>query len=270
MRVAAFDSGVGGLTAIAPLLRHHPQLSVTYLGDLANLPYGSKSPRRIRELTHRNISWLVEHTEKPDLVLIACNTASAQAMDVAQEYCAQNSLPCLGVLEPGARFAIHRQPARIVVLATSATVKSEAYPQALRRLGYAGEILQKACPLFVPLVEDHLYRGPGMAWIARHYLDSVLKAGDEVILGCTHYPFLRQSLAELYPECHWIEAGEALLQENIFRAQKDAAAGLPPLAKRLKIFLSDPSANVDSLENFLKILQLQPIADAPQTVRIEI
>lgn len=216
-RVLAFDSGVGGFTALAPLLKKYSDLEVIYLGDLANLPYGTKSPEHIRELTRRNLSWLFDQHPGAELALVACNTASAHAMPIANLEAQRFSLPILGVIEAGCREAIERQTSRIVVLATAATVGSESYPRALRAQGYSGEIKQKACPLFVPLVEDELFEGEAVEAIARRYLDSNLQAGDAVILGCTHYPFLEASLRRLYPSVNWVDAGAALLHDSLLQ-----------------------------------------------------
>src|SRR4051812_15963412 len=102
-RVLAFDSGVGGLTALAPLVRRLGPLEIFYLGDLANLPYGTKSPARIRELTERNLKWLFQKFPGADLAVVACNTASAHAMDLAQKVAADFRLPAVGVIEAGCR-----------------------------------------------------------------------------------------------------------------------------------------------------------------------
>ncbi len=268
MKIAAFDSGIGGLTAIAPLLKKFPEVSVTYLGDLANLPYGPKSPSRIRELTEKNITWLIQHAGKPDLVLVACNTASAHALEVAHHISIKHGIPCLGVLDPGCKLAVEQKPKRIVVLATSGTVKSEAYSKKIRELGFKGELVQKACPLFVPLVEDHLYKGPAVEWIAENYLKGILLAGDQVILGCTHYPFLRETLVQLFPDCSWIEAGEALLKEKFFQklfTQPGPAATGP----RLEIFVSDPTANLQGVRGFVTELGLDAMASPIHAVRVE-
>lgn len=257
-RILAFDSGVGGFTALAPLLRKYSGLEVVYLGDLANLPYGTKSPEHIRELTGRNLSWLFQQSPGADLALVACNTASAHAMPIAKLEAQRFALPILGVIEAGCREAIERQTKRIVVLATAATVGSDSYPRALRAQGYAGEITQRACPLFVPLVEDELFEGAAVDAIARRYLDDNLRAGDTAILGCTHYPFLEASLRRLYPNVHWVDAGAALLHDSLL--QKALAENAPSGAaskNRVRALFTDEVGSLrEKIENYFARLNV--------------
>lgn len=250
MKIAAFDSGIGGLTAVAPLLKALPGLQVTYLGDLANLPYGTKSPERIRNLARANAEWLLA-SENFDLFIVACNTVSAHALDLCSDAAALHQTRCVGVLEPGCRRAVAANSSRIVVLATGATVASGTYPSGLRALGFQGEIEQRACPLFVPLVEDDLIHGPAVEEIARRYLDSVLRPGDAVILGCTHYPILLPTLSHCYPNVTWVDAGGALLAENVARADTGRA--------RLKLLFTDSVGDASRVHRFLKRTGLQGV-----------
>jgi glutamate racemase len=212
MKIAAFDSGVGGLTALAPLLKNYSGLEITYYGDLANLPYGTKSPQRIQELTRRNLEWLLGE-ERFDLGVIACHTASAHAIAIGEELGRSHQVPVVGVLEPGCQAALRSQAKRIVVIATSSTVRSGAYLKKLQELGCAVPVVQQACPLFVPLVEENLHQSPPAEWAVRHYLEAVLKPGDAVVLGCTHYPFLTPMLSRVFPSHLWIDAGGSLIED---------------------------------------------------------
>lgn len=262
LRIAAFDSGVGGLTAVAPLLKRHPSIEVTYLGDLANLPYGTKSPERIRELTDRNISWLLNHSPEAgfgfDLLVIACNTASAQALAIAQRIAQQKNIPCVGVIEPGCKAAL-RSSERILVLATSSTVQSQSYTQQLKNLGAKVPVVQLACPLFVPLVEEGLQDSPAATWIVHHYLDSVIKKGDAVILGCTHYPFLVNTLSKEFPNTEWIDAGGALINDPTVLRVLGAATPNHQAQGSLKVYLTDKTTSLERLQGFTKGLGLDGI-----------
>jgi glutamate racemase len=256
MKIAAFDSGIGGLTAIAPLLKTHPGVSVVYYGDLANLPYGTKSPQRVQELTRRNLEALLSEPGF-ELGVIACNTASAHAMEIGREIGRAKKVPVVGVLEPGCLAAIGSAKNRIVVLCTSSTLRSQAYITELERLGCALPILQKACPLFVPLVEEGLSASPAADWAIRHYLEPLLREGDTVILGCTHYPFLVPLLRKIFPECSWIDAGASLIadpevQKLLGRVDPSAT----PASTRLEMRFSDKTVTEESVRRMLQDLGL--------------
>ncbi|MES1243538.1 MAG: glutamate racemase, partial [Acidobacteriota bacterium] len=182
--IGVFDSGVGGLTVVTALRRRLPRESILYLGDTARLPYGSKSPDTVTRYTRKNIDFLTERGVKA--VVVACNTASALALPNLDPH-----VPTWGVIEPGARKAAEVSRGRVGVIATEATVRSDAYPKALRQLRPDLEILSRPCPLFVPLVEEGWHDDPITEQIAERYLRPLLDAGvDTLVLGCTHYPLL--------------------------------------------------------------------------------
>lgn len=186
--IGVFDSGVGGLTVVAALRRRLPGESILYLGDTARLPYGSKSPETVTRYTRRNIEFLTERGVKA--VVIACNTASALALPHLEPH-----VPTWGVIEPGARKAAAVSRGRVGVIATEATVRSDAYPRALRALRPDLAILSQACPLFVPLVEEGWHDDPITEEVAERYLRPLLDSGvDTLVLGCTHYPLLKPVL----------------------------------------------------------------------------
>ncbi|RPH56342.1 glutamate racemase, partial [bacterium] len=186
--IGVFDSGVGGLTVVSALRRRLPGESILYLGDTARLPYGSKSPETVTRYTRRNIEFLTERGVKA--VVVACNTASALALPHLEPL-----VPTWGVIEPGARKAAAVSRGRVGVIATEATVRSDAYPRALRALRPDLKILSQACPLFVPLVEEGWHDDPITEEVAERYLRPLLDAGiDTLVLGCTHYPLLKPVL----------------------------------------------------------------------------
>ncbi len=186
--IGVFDSGVGGLTVVSALIRRLPGESILYLGDTARLPYGDKSPRTVRRYTRRTVDFLIARGVKA--VVVACNTASALALEEL-DY----PLPIWGVVEPGAVAAVAATRGRLGVIATESTIRSDAYGRAIRRLDPAIEIHSRACPLFVPLVEEGWHDDPISEQIAERYLASLLGAGiDALVLGCTHYPLLKPVL----------------------------------------------------------------------------
>lgn len=208
--IGVFDSGAGGLTVVAALMRRLPHESILYLGDTARLPYGTKSRETVRRYTARNVAFLRSRGVKG--VVVACNTASALALDGealdgealdgdASDTTAGSTTPLWGVVEPGATAAAAATRGRVGILATESTVHSDAYGRAIRRLRPGTEVLSQACPLFVPLVEEGWSDDPITEQVAQRYLQPLLDAGvDTLVLGCTHYPALGQTLRRLIGE----------------------------------------------------------------------
>lgn len=201
MKVGVFDSGFGGLTVLHELLEAIPQADYLYLGDTARLPYGSKSATTIARYAVSSVHFLLE--QGAEYLVIACNTASALAM---KEICAAVSTEVLGVIEPGARAASALTHSKnVCVIGTAATVASHAYRCALAKLGI--EAIEKACPLFVPLVEEGWTDHPVTEQVARIYLEELAREqrtngnskADVLVLGCTHYPLLKPMLQRVLP-----------------------------------------------------------------------
>lgn len=205
--IGVFDSGVGGLTVVTALRRRLPRESILYLGDTARLPYGSKSPDTVTRYTRKNIDFLTGRGVKA--VVVACNTASALALPNLDPH-----VPTWGVIEPGARKAAEVSRGRVGVIATEATVRSDAYPAALRRLRPDLEILTRACPLFVPLVEEGWHDDPVTEEVAKRYLEPILEAGvDTLVLGCTHYPMLKPVLSRVAgPDVTLVDSAEVVAE----------------------------------------------------------
>jgi len=189
--IGVFDSGVGGLTVASALMRRLPGESILYLGDTARLPYGTKSAATVGRYTRRNVDFLVARGVKA--VVVACNTASALALDGFTE-----PVPTWGVIEPGAETAVAATRGRVGVLATESTIASGAYERSIRRRAPGVEVMSQPCPLFVPLVEEGWVEDPVTRQVADRYLEPLLAAGvDTLVLGCTHYPVLEPLLGEL-------------------------------------------------------------------------
>lgn len=187
--IGVFDSGLGGLSVVRELRRQLPNERVVYFGDIARLPYGIKSAKQIREFSCENTEFLLKHKVKA--VVVACNSSSS----AAYSYLVKNyRLPIFDVIGPAADKAIHASRSqRIGVIATQATVTSKAYETALRGRNKSVRVFSKACPLLVPLVEEGMLRGEVVEMTLKHYLKPLLKNRiDTLILGCTHYPLLRQ------------------------------------------------------------------------------
>lgn len=191
--VGVFDSGVGGLTVAREIMRQLPDENIVYFGDTARVPYGSKSKDNIIRYSRQIINFL--RTENVKAIVIACNTASALALDVVREEC---DIPIIGVVEPGARAALEiTQTKKIGVIGTEATIRSAMYEKIIQGLDPETMVIGKACPLFVPLVEEGFAKHKVTQEIIDYYLASLLESGiDSLILGCTHYPLLRSRIRE--------------------------------------------------------------------------
>ena len=192
--IGVFDSGLGGLTILNALRRGLPHEDLIYFGDTANVPYGSKSKQTVTRFSLAIAQFLESQDVK--MIVVACNTASALALTELRKQC---RVPVLGVIEPGAAKAAQTtRNGRVAVLGTEGTVKSNAYPKAILKKRPHTHILQQACPLFVPLVEENWAAKPATRLIAQTYLTPVQKSkADTVILGCTHYPVLKNVIANV-------------------------------------------------------------------------
>jgi glutamate racemase len=192
--IGVFDSGVGGLTVLRELRKQIPGESIVYLGDTARVPYGTKSSPTVLRYAHEAARFLLAQRVK--LLVVACNTASAVALDELSD---RYEVPVVGVIDPGARRALEvTRNGRIGVIGTEGTVRSGAYERALRKVRSDIEVFTAACPLFVPLAEEGWARHEIARLAAREYLAALLVQGiDTLVLGCTHYPLLKQTLSEV-------------------------------------------------------------------------
>jgi len=192
--VGVFDSGVGGLTVAREIMRQIPNEKIIYFGDTARVPYGSKSKETVTRFSEQIVRFL--RTFQVKTIVVACNTASAYALDKLEQ---NIDIPIMGVLKPGARAATEATGnGRIGVIATEATIGSGMYNQYIEELNRNVTIYGKACPLFVPLIEEGLWEDPVTDEIARRYLTELIDIDiDTLILGCTHYPLIRSTLGRI-------------------------------------------------------------------------
>ena len=227
--VGVFDSGIGGLTVAQEVIRQLPHESVIYFGDTARVPYGPKSPDTVRRYSREIAAFLGEQGVKS--IVIACNTATAHALGVLRE---ELEMPVIGVVEPGARAAVAAtRGGHIGVIGTVGTIKSGAYERAIRAIEPDVMITARACPLFVPLVEEGWTEHDATRLIAREYLEPMLDAEiDTLVLGCTHYPLLKPLLRDvLGPDVRLIDSAEETSAETartLNEARLAAAADAEP------------------------------------------
>lgn len=192
--IGIFDSGVGGLTVLREVVRALPQEDTIYFGDTARVPYGTKSPDTVIRYSQEIASFLVKRDIK--LLVVACNTASAVALPTLRRML---SIPVVGVIEPGAKRAAEVTSSGVVgVIGTAGTIRSSAYTRAIKRINPEISVLSKACPLFVPLAEEGWIDNEIARLTAKAYLDELSEAEvDTLVLGCTHYPLLKKTIAEI-------------------------------------------------------------------------
>lgn len=228
--IGVFDSGVGGLTVLRALTARLPRENTIYLGDTARVPYGTRSGEVVTRYALMSARHLSQHGIK--LLVVACNTVSAHSLPALADAL---PIPVLGVIEPGAQLAAARtRGGAIAVLGTPATIASGAYQAALRRLAPLTPVIARACPLFVPLAEEGWTEGEVPRLVAERYLSDLRRAGvDTAVLGCTHYPLLAKTIAEvLGPQVMIVDSAEAITQSvtsvlarrGLLRGQASAAA----------------------------------------------
>ncbi|HEX5060820.1 MAG TPA: glutamate racemase [Kofleriaceae bacterium] len=251
--IGVFDSGVGGLTVVRALRRALPGEDIIYLGDTARVPYGSKSPRTVEKYSLLCQRFLLDRSVK--LVLIACNTASANALPALVE---ASPVPVIGAVEPGAASALAAtKNGHIGVIGTLATVRSSAYAKAITARDPKAKLTALACPLFVPLAEEGWTDDEVAVLIARRYLTQLFAQDpqiDTLVLGCTHYPLLRDVIANVAHELAGREIAVVDSASAMAEAAKEALGSGPnkrTQAGRLDCFATDTSRLDELAPRFL-------------------
>ncbi len=204
--IGIFDSGIGGLTVVAEVARQLPNEEIVYFGDTARLPYGPKSTETVIQFAIQDSEFLLRQDVK--MIVIACNTASAAALGELRD---RYDVPIVGVIEPGALAAVSSTlNGKVGVIGTEGTIASHAYRESIRRLDREIEIVEQSCPLFVPLAEEGWTDREVTLVVAHEYLAPLRDAGvDVVVLGCTHYPILKQTVQKvLGPAVKLIDSAE--------------------------------------------------------------
>ena len=257
--VGIFDSGVGGLTVAGAFVRALPNESIVYLGDTARVPYGNKSPETVRRYAERCADFLYAQDVK--LMIIACNTATAFALEALQ---IRYPVPVIGVIAPSAQAALAASSSgRIAVIGTHGTIASGAYRRAIVAQRADAQVLERACPLFVPLAEEGWSEHPATALIVREYLAEVkAHQPDVLVLGCTHYPILAQAIArELGDSVQLCDSAETVTAtaRDVLRKRGALSSGSavhrffmtdaqPQLARIAELFFGQPLGVVERID----------------------
>lgn len=257
--VGVFDSGVGGLTVAREISRQLPEENIVYFGDTARVPYGSKSQNTIIRFSEQIIRFL--KTKQVKAIVIACNTASALALDAVRD---EFDIPVMGVVIPGARAAVEATKNRKVgVVGTDATVQSGMYTKVIHEMAPDITVIEKACPLFVPLVEEGFKEHIVTQEIIEYYLESMRNTDiDAMILGCTHYPLIRSKIRDYMGEKIQIvnPAYETAMDlKRLLREQRMANDGTTEQHSRYSFYVSDAA------EKFRKFANTVMPFDVPTT-----
>ncbi|RMG99805.1 MAG: glutamate racemase [Aquificota bacterium] len=236
MKIGLFDSGIGGLTVLKAIRERFPKVDLVYLGDTARVPYGNKSPQTVVRYSLECAEFLF--SQGIDLLVVACNTASSYALEELKKAL---PIPVVGVIEPGVKSALSvTSKGKVGVIGTRATIKSGSYKRLLE--GWGVEVFQKACPLFVALVEEGIVEGEIAKGVVEYYLQELKEKDiDTLILGCTHYPLLRPLIEEFM--------GEGV---KVVDSAESTAKEIEPLVSNqgsssLELYFTDHSQNMDFL-----------------------
>ncbi len=203
--IGIFDSGVGGLTVLKEISRLLPEEDIIYLGDTARVPYGIRSAETVIKYSIECATFLYKKGIK--ILVVACNTSSALSLETLKE---KLTIPVIGVIEPGVKAALKTTRNGIVgIIGTEATVKSSAYSKKIREKDPSIQVIAKACPLFVPLVEEGILEGEIADLVIDRYLKELKTSGiDTLILGCTHYPLLKKSIGKYMDGIKLVDSAE--------------------------------------------------------------
>ena len=249
--IGIFDSGVGGLTVADKVRSLLPNEDIIYFGDTARVPYGNKSKATVTRFSREIIRFLLKFRVK--LIIIACNTASSLSENTLKK---EFGIPIIGVIKPGVKEAIcATRNKRIGVIGTSATISSGVYKKQIKALDKKAFVVQEACPLFVPLVENKCLSGEITLKIAKKYLSPLLKARiDTLILGCTHYPLLKAAIKKIAGKGVRLIDSSSSVARSAGELLKKRQINAPAARKgSIRFFVSDDGENFGKLGKiFLK------------------
>ena len=256
--IGVFDSGMGGLTVLAELVKALPGEDFIYLGDTARIPYGANSPRTVLRFSREDAAFLLKHDIK--LIIIACNTSAAHAESTLAD---ELPVPVLGVIKPGVEALLTRtRNRRVGVLGTRSTIKSGAYEKEILSRDAGLTVFSRPCPLFVSLVEEGWIDKKVTSLVIQEYLAEIEREDvDAAILGCTHYPLLKEAIRREYPNLTLIDSSQ-----EVARAAKERLTELNLHAGRadggsVQIFLTDMSEQIESLTRLFYGSPFQSISE---------
>lgn len=213
--IGIFDSGLGGLSCVFSFMKELPNESFIYFGDTARTPYGDKDERTIQAFTNQIADFLTSQNVK--MLVIACNTVSALCTEQLRQR--HPDIPVVGIIEPTVRYIDENLDCvkKLGIIATNATIKSSAYTTLIQQCMPEKKVSAKACPMFVPMIENGFHEGEVVEALIRHYMEDFIKEEgiEQLVLGCTHYPFFRSSIEKMYPQLQIINPSEIIVKEIV-------------------------------------------------------
>lgn len=246
--IGFFDSGLGGLTCVAHMLKKMSNEKVIYYGDTSRTPYGSKDPKTIITFATEIVEFLTKKDVK--MVVIACNSVSAIALDHLRAKF--SNIPIIGIISPVCRLVskVCNDSNNIGIIGTKATIKSHSYLNKINSYKEGLNIFELATPAFVPLIEEGIYDNEIMDLTIKHYLDGFIKPNkiDTLILGCTHYPFLEKSIRKFYPNLNIIDPSKEIVDTIEYTLNRLELVS-PSLGHRHEFYASDLSENFTLMLN---------------------
>lgn len=247
LSIGVFDSGIGGLTVLSQLINLMPDENYIYFGDIAHLPYGNKSKEAIKKFSFRNAAFLIEKGIK--LLVIACNTSTAIALDYLKSIF---NIPIIGVIEPAVIEALNYNPKNIGIIGTKATINSNKYFDVIKSYNNDINIIQKATPLFVPLIEEGWFEHKVMNEVIDEYLKDLKNNIDVLILGCTHYPIIKNKIQQYFGENVKIVDSSLSTSKIVFNyLNKCNLMNTSKIKGKVEIYLSDDSSSYEIIEKII-------------------
>lgn len=236
MSIGVFDSGIGGLTVLKEIRKVLPNEKIFYFGDTARVPYGEKTKELITRYSKEIVEFLLD--KEVSAIVVACNTATALALEELKK---TFKIPIIGVIKAGAKTAINTtKSGNIGVIGTKATVNSKRYEEEIKKLSENVKVIAKACPLFVPAVEEGILDGKLVDQIIKTYLDDFEKGIDTLILGCTHYPLLKSAIGKIYTDLNIVDpARETALDLKEILEEKNLLKNDATKTKEVEYYVTD-------------------------------
>ena len=236
MSIGVFDSGIGGLTVLKEIRKVLPNEKIFYFGDTARVPYGEKTKELITRYSKEIVEFLLD--KEVSAIVVACNTATALALEELRK---TFKIPIIGVIKAGAKTAINTtKSGNIGVIGTKATVNSKRYEEEIKKLSENVKVIAKACPLFVPAVEEGILDGKLVDQIIKTYLDDFEKEIDTLILGCTHYPLLKSAIGKIYTNLNIVDpARETALDLKEILEEKNLLKNDATKNREVKYYVTD-------------------------------
>ena len=236
MSIGVFDSGIGGLTVLKEIRKVLPNEKIFYFGDTARVPYGEKTKELITRYSKEIVEFLLD--KEVSAIVVACNTATALALEELKK---TFKIPIIGVIKAGAKTAINTtKSGNIGVIGTKATVNSKRYEEEIKKLSENAKVIAKACPLFVPAVEEGILDGKLVDQIIKTYLDDFEKEIDTLILGCTHYPLLKSAIGKIYTNLNIVDpARETALDLKEILEEKNLLKNDATKNREVKYYVTD-------------------------------